>query len=55
METPLFSLAAAQVRTWTEEDYAARLSAFLDEQPHLVGFLFNLSEDFEEEEALQLL
>ena len=55
METPLFSLAAAQVRTWSEEEYAARLSAFLDEQPHLVGFLFNLSEDFEEEEHEALL
>lgn len=55
METPLFSLAASAVRQWSQETYAERLSAFLDEQPHLLGFLFNLSEDFEEEEHEALL
>ena len=55
METPLFSLAAAAVRQWPHETYTDRLSVFLDEQPHLLGFLFNLSEDFEEEEHEALL
>ena len=55
METPLFSLAAAAVRQWPHETYTERLSVFLDEQPHLLGFLFNLSEDFEEEEHEALL
>jgi len=55
METPLFSLAAAAVRQWPHETYADRLSVFLDDQPHLLGFLFNLSEDFEEEEHEALL
>lgn len=30
-------------------DYQTQFSIFLDEQPYLVGFLFNIEEDFEEE------
>ncbi len=48
--TSFFSQSAQYLRELTEEQYAAVLALFLDEQPHLTGFLINLSDDFEDDE-----
>ena len=37
------------------EDFGKRLTAFMDEQPHLTGFLFNLDEDFDEDQHTHIL
>ena len=52
---PTFEHAVHRVRTWTNEEYGQNLSAFMDEQPALFGFLLNLSEEFEDDEHEQLV
>lgn len=39
----------------SDEDFGKRISALMDEQPHLVGFIFNLDEEFTEEEHQELI
>lgn len=53
--TPTFEHAVHRVRSWTDEEYGLNLSAFMDEQPALFGFLLNLSEEFEDDEHEQLV
>ena len=39
----------------SSQELGGRISAFMDEQPHLTGFLFNLDDDFSEEAHTFLL
>jgi hypothetical protein len=41
--------AVQQVRSWSQDRFAAELSDFMDEQPALFAFLLNLSEEFEDQ------
>lgn len=52
---PTFEHAIHRVRSWTDQEYGLNLSAFMDEQPALFGFLLNLSEEFEDDEHDQLV
>ena len=55
MSAPTFEHAVHRVRSWSQEEYGLNLSAFMDEQPALFGFLLNLSEEFEDDEHEQLV
>jgi hypothetical protein len=55
MSAPTFEHAIHRVRHWSHEEYGQNLSAFMDEQPALFGFLLNLSEEFEDDEHEQLV
>lgn len=55
MSAPTFEHAIHRVRSWSHEEYGQNLSAFMDEQPALFGFLLNLSEEFEDDEHEQLV
>lgn len=39
----------------SDKEFGERLSSMMDEQPHLMGFLFNLDEEFSEEEHQELI
>ena len=39
----------------SDKDFGDRISAIMDEQPHLTGFVFNLDEEFTEEEHHEII
>lgn len=49
MQESLINKAILEIRRMTPEQIQERMDIMLDEQPYLMGFLYNLDDDFDEE------